>query len=86
MRYDTEDEAVAIANGTAYGLTCALITQDHFRASRIADRLEAGMIFVNNPGDWGHIYWPFDHAEWNGWTPTEISAAGNTIGKMFKCR
>jgi predicted acyltransferase len=30
------------------------------------------MIFVNNPGDWGHIYWPFDHAEWNGWTPTEL--------------
>jgi len=48
MRYDTEDEAIAIANGTAYGLTCALITEDHFRASRLADRLEAGMIFVNN--------------------------------------
>ena len=48
MKYDTEDEAVAIANGTAYGLTCALITQDHFRASRLADRLEAGMVFVNN--------------------------------------
>src|ERR1700730_13414503 len=48
MRYDTEDEAIAIANGTAYGLTCALITEDHFRASRLADRLEAGMVFVNN--------------------------------------
>ena len=31
-----------------------------------------GMIFVNNPGDWGHIYWPFDHAEWHGWTPTDL--------------
>jgi predicted acyltransferase len=30
------------------------------------------MIFVNNPGDWGHLYWPFDHAEWNGWTPTDL--------------
>ena len=40
--------AVEIANGTAYGLTCAMITEDHFRASRLADRLEAGMIFVNN--------------------------------------
>ncbi|MDX6344201.1 MAG: betaine-aldehyde dehydrogenase, partial [Trebonia sp.] len=48
MKYDTEDEAVAIANGTEYGLTCALITEDHFRASRLADRLEAGMVFVNN--------------------------------------
>ena len=48
IRYQSEDEAVAIANGTAYGLTAALITRDHFRASRLADRLEAGMIFVNN--------------------------------------
>ena len=48
IRYETEDEAVAIANGTAYGLTAAIITSDHFRASRLADRLEAGMIFVNN--------------------------------------
>src|SRR5512140_164705 len=31
-----------------------------------------GMVFVNNPGDWGHLYWPFDHAEWNGWTPTDL--------------
>jgi predicted acyltransferase len=31
-----------------------------------------GMIFVNNPGDWGHLYWPFDHAEWHGWTPTDL--------------
>lgn len=31
-----------------------------------------GMVFVNNPGDWRHLYWPFDHAEWNGWTPTDL--------------
>jgi predicted acyltransferase len=31
-----------------------------------------GMIFVNNPGEWGHLYWPFDHAEWHGWTPTDL--------------
>jgi acyl-CoA reductase-like NAD-dependent aldehyde dehydrogenase len=48
IKFDTEDEAIEIANGTAYGLTAALITKDHFRASILADRLEAGMIFVNN--------------------------------------
>ncbi|HTS02071.1 MAG TPA: DUF5009 domain-containing protein [Thermoanaerobaculia bacterium] len=31
-----------------------------------------GMVFVNNPGDWGHLYGPFDHAEWHGWTPTDL--------------
>jgi len=30
------------------------------------------MIFVNNPGDWGHLYRPFGHAEWHGWTPTDL--------------
>jgi acyl-CoA reductase-like NAD-dependent aldehyde dehydrogenase len=48
MVFDTEDEAVEIANGTAYGLTAALITTDHFRASALAARLEAGMVFINN--------------------------------------
>jgi hypothetical protein len=29
----------------------------------------AGMIMVNNPGTWAHIYAPLRHAEWNGLTP-----------------
>lgn len=32
----------------------------------------AGMILVNNPGDWGEIYAPLKHAEWNGLTPTDL--------------
>lgn len=32
----------------------------------------AGMILVNNPGSWGHIYPPLAHAEWNGLTPTDL--------------
>jgi predicted acyltransferase len=32
----------------------------------------AGMILVNNPGNWGAIYPPLEHAEWNGWTPTDL--------------
>ena len=32
----------------------------------------AGMIMVNNPGSWGHIYAPLRHAEWNGLTPTYL--------------
>jgi predicted acyltransferase len=30
------------------------------------------MILVNNPGSWGHIYAPLDHAEWHGLTPTDL--------------
>ena len=32
----------------------------------------AGMIMVNNPGSWGNIYAPLRHAEWNGFTPTDL--------------
>ncbi len=30
------------------------------------------MILVNDPGSWEHIYSPLEHAEWNGWTPTDL--------------
>lgn len=32
----------------------------------------AAMIFVNSPGDWSHLWWPFAHAEWHGCTPTDL--------------
>ncbi len=32
----------------------------------------AGMLLVNNPGDWDHIFEPLEHAKWNGWTPTDL--------------
>ena len=32
----------------------------------------AGMILVNNPGSWGHIYAPLKHAPWHGCTPTDL--------------
>jgi acyl-CoA reductase-like NAD-dependent aldehyde dehydrogenase len=43
-----DDDAVAVANGTEYGLTAAICTADMERASRLAERLQAGMVFVNN--------------------------------------
>lgn len=32
----------------------------------------AGMLLVNNPGDGDHVYWPLEHAAWNGCTPTDL--------------
>ncbi|CAN7359718.1 aldehyde dehydrogenase family protein [Microbacterium sp. LjRoot45] len=48
MRFTDVDEAIEIANGTAYGLTAAVCSRDEQRAWQIAQRLEAGMVFVNN--------------------------------------
>ena len=47
MRYETEEEAIAIANGTDYGLTAAICTRDERRAARMAPLLEVGMVFIN---------------------------------------
>ena len=44
-----------------------LVSLDVFRGITIA-----GMILVNNPGSWEHIYWPLEHAQWHGWTPTDL--------------
>lgn len=47
MRFKTEDEAVAIANDTVYGLVNYISTTNLARAHRVARRLEAGTIWVN---------------------------------------
>lgn len=43
-----------------------LVSLDAFRGATIA-----GMMLVNNPGDWGNIYSPWRHAAWDGWTFTD---------------
>lgn len=45
--FDTEDEAVALANDTPYGLAAYVQTGDPARARRVAARLRAGMVHVN---------------------------------------
>lgn len=49
------------------GATERLVSLDVFRGITIA-----GMVLVNNPGTWSDIYWPLEHAEWHGWTPTDL--------------
>ncbi|MCI0335516.1 MAG: heparan-alpha-glucosaminide N-acetyltransferase domain-containing protein [Planctomycetes bacterium] len=47
--------------------TGRLLSLDAFRGLTIL-----AMILVNNPGTWGAMYWPLAHAEWHGWTPTDL--------------
>ncbi|MCB0522274.1 MAG: aldehyde dehydrogenase [Lewinellaceae bacterium] len=45
--FDTEEEAIAMANGVEYGLASTIWTQDISRASRVAERIQAGIVWVN---------------------------------------
>ena len=47
--------------------TNRLVSLDVFRGITIA-----GMVLVNNPGTWEHVYGPLQHAAWHGWTPTDL--------------
>ena len=44
-----------------------LLSLDVFRGMTVA-----GMLLVNDPGSWAHIYPPLEHATWFGWTPTDL--------------
>jgi len=58
MVFDTEDEAVALANDSVYGLAAAVWTADLKRAHRCTGTLEAGVVWVNCFGD-GDMTQPF---------------------------
>ena len=67
--------AVPRATSTQYDATAAprtttrerLVSLDVFRGLTIA-----GMLLVNDPGTWSAIFPPLEHAEWHGWTPTDL--------------
>ncbi|MEZ5685405.1 MAG: aldehyde dehydrogenase family protein [Paracoccaceae bacterium] len=57
--FDDEDEAIAIANGTDYGLVAAVWSENGARCLRMAKRLRTGQVFLNNYGAGGGVELPF---------------------------
>ncbi|HET7732009.1 MAG TPA: aldehyde dehydrogenase family protein [Usitatibacter sp.] len=73
MAFDTEAEAVALANATPYGLVAGVWTRDGGRQMRLARALQAGQVFVNDFGAGGGVELPFGgvkksgHGREKGW-------------------
>jgi aldehyde dehydrogenase (NAD+) len=59
IAFDDDDHALQIANGTPYGLVAAIWSKDGARQMRLAKRLKAGQVFINNYGAGGGVELPF---------------------------
>ncbi len=65
-RFQSEPEAIAQANDSAYGLAAGVYTSDISRAHRVANALDAGMVFVNHYGCYDFAS-PFGGFKQSGW-------------------
>ncbi len=74
--FDTEDEAIAIANDTEYGLASYFYTENLARAMRVAKALEAGSIGVNTTNIYSHML-PF-----GGWKQSGIGREGGIMDSL----
>jgi len=76
FRVNDFDEAMKIANGTKFGHTCSIYTSDANLIMRFIDRIEAGMVHINQPTIGGEAQLPFGGVKATGYGNREMSEEG----------
>lgn len=74
LKFETEDEAVARANATPFGLAAGVFTQDLARGHRVVDRLQAGTCWIN-AYNLTPVQMPFGGVKASGWGRENSAAA-----------
>jgi acyl-CoA reductase-like NAD-dependent aldehyde dehydrogenase len=77
LPFDGENDAVHVANDVMYGLSAAIWTRDVSRAHRLAERIEAGIVFVNTMNDGRGLGSPF-----GGWKQSGIGLENGLEGLL----
>ena len=84
MRAGDFEEAMKIANGVKFGLTCSIYTGDANLVMRFADRIEAGMVHINSPTVGGEAQLPFGGYKATGYGSREMSDEGLNFFTQLK--
>ena len=66
MAFDSEEQAIEMANATEFGLVAGVWTRDGGRQFRVAKRLRSGQVFINNYGAAGGVELPFGGVKASG--------------------
>jgi 1-pyrroline-5-carboxylate dehydrogenase len=74
-KVDSFDEALAEANAVRYGLSAGIFTEDANERDRFLEEIEAGIVFVNNPGGATTGVWPGSQTM-SGWKASGSSGKG----------
>jgi betaine-aldehyde dehydrogenase len=73
-KFNSDEKAVAMANDTTFGLTSYVWTKDNARAMRIANKIQAGTVVLNNAGSGGA------ELPWGGYKESGIGKEGSLYG------